>query len=230
MQPYTYLLVNFFTIIICFIASFDRRVLFNKHFGAYFKAAFVAAVPFIAWDVWFTKMGVWWFDTNYTTGVVLLGLPLEEMLFFFCIPFSCVFTYYCLDKFFNLDWTNVFSKYLTWITVLVGVGVAIAFHDRIYPFVTGLVVSGTVIYLYYIAKVDWIGKASFVFFILLPGFFMVNGVLTGTGVDSPIVNYNPDQILNLRMLTIPIEDAVYGYAQFLIVIYLFKRFIRPSVL
>ncbi|WP_417264701.1 lycopene cyclase domain-containing protein [Brumimicrobium sp.] len=228
MQPYTYLLINFFTIIICFIASFDRRVLFHQHFGAYLKAAFVAAVPFIAWDVWFTKMGVWWFDTNYTTGIVLLGLPLEEMLFFFCIPFACVFTYYCLDKFFNLDWTNVFSKYLTWITVLVGVGVAIIFHDKIYPFVTGLVVAGTVIYLYYIAKVDWIGKASFVFIILLPGFFMVNGVLTGTGIDSPIVNYNPDHFFNLRMLTIPIEDAVYGYAQFLIVVYLFKRFKRPS--
>ncbi len=224
MKPYTYLWIDFLTIIVCFIASFDRRILFNKHFGAYLKAAFVAAIPFIAWDVWFTKMGVWWFDTSYTTGVVILGLPLEEWLFFFCIPFACVFTYYCLDKFFNLNWTNVFNKYLTWITIIVGVGVAIGFHDRIYPFVTGLVVAATIAYLYYVAKVDWIGKASFAFMVLLPGFFMVNGVLTGTGLAAPIVNYNPDEILNIRLLTIPIEDAVYGYAQFLLVIYLFKRF------
>ena len=133
-------------------------------------------------------------------------------------------TYFCLDKFFNLNWTNVFSKYVTWITIIVGVGVALSFHDRIYPFVTGLVVAATIAYLYYVAKVDWIGKASFAFIVLLPGFFMVNGVLTGTGLDSPIVNYNLEQILNIRLLTIPIEDAVYGYAQFLLVIYLFKRF------
>lgn len=30
MQAYTYLLINFFTIIICFIASFDRRIRFNR--------------------------------------------------------------------------------------------------------------------------------------------------------------------------------------------------------
>lgn len=224
MKPYTYLLINFLAIIVCFIASFDRKILFNKHFGSYLKAAFVAAIPFIAWDVWFTKMGVWWFNTDYTTGIILLGLPLEEWLFFFCIPFACVFTYYSLNKFFNLNWTIVFNKYLTWITILVGLGVAIFYHDRIYPFVTGIVAATTVAYLYYVAKVDWIGKSSFTFVILLPGFFLVNGVLTGTGLDSPIVNYNSEQILNIRLLTIPIEDAIYGYTQFLIVIYLFKLF------
>lgn len=224
MKPYTYLLVNFLTIIVCLIASFDKRILFNKYFGSYLKAAFMAAIPFIAWDVWFTKKGVWWFNTDYTTGFVILGLPLEEWLFFFCIPFACVFTYYCLDKFFNLSWTKQFNKYITWITIIVSITTAIYFHDRMYPFVTGLTAAITIAYLYYFAKVDWIGKASFAFIVLLPGFFMVNGVLTGTGIDLPIVNYNPEQILNIRLLSIPIEDAVYGYTQFLIVIYLFQLF------
>jgi len=58
------------------------------------------------------------------------------------------------------------------------------------------------------------------------GFFPVNGILTGTGIESPIVNYNPDEILNIRMMTIPIEDAVYGYTQFLLLIYFFKTFKR----
>jgi len=33
-----------------------------------------------------------------------------------------------------------------------------------------------------------------------------------------------DQILNIRILTIPVEDAVYGYAQFMLNIYFFKQF------
>jgi lycopene cyclase domain-containing protein len=56
------------------------------------------------------------------------------------------------------------------------------------------------------------------------GFFPVNGILTGTGLESPIVNYNPDAFLGIRMLSIPIEDAVYGYTQFLLVLYFFKIF------
>jgi len=102
-QPYTYLLINFFTVIVCFIASFDKRVQFNKHFGSFVLASTIVAIPFIAWDVWFTASGVWWFDTDYTINSIIAGLPLEEWMFFYCIPFSCVFTYYCLDKFFDLS-------------------------------------------------------------------------------------------------------------------------------
>jgi lycopene cyclase domain-containing protein len=67
------------------------------------------------------------------------------------------------------------------------------------------------------------GKASFVYLILMPGFFAVNGILTGSLIPSPVVNYNPDDFLGIRMGTIPVEDAVYGYSQFLLNIYFFKK-------
>lgn len=228
MQPYTYLLVNFFTIIICFIFSFDRRIQFNKYFPAFFKAAILVAIPFIAWDVWFTAHRVWWFNTDYTLGIILFGLPIEEWLFFICIPFACVFTYYSLTKFFNLSWAKAFNKIIVFVSVFIGVMVAIFFAHKLYTFVTAIIVSLTLIYLYFIAKVDWIGPASFVFLILMLGFLPVNGVLTGTGLESPIVNYNPKNFLEIRILTIPIEDAVYGYTQFLLVVFLFLKFKKKS--
>ena len=80
------------------------------------------------------------------------------------------------------------------------------------------------IYLKFIAKVTWLGKASFVYTILLPGFFAVNGVLTGTGIQEAVVNYNSDHFLNIRMLTIPVEDTVYGYMMILWNIYFFYLF------
>lgn len=228
MQPFTYLLVDLLTVIICFIFSFDKRIQFNKHFPAFLKAAIIVAIPFILWDVWFTKMGVWWFDLHYTLGFSLAGLPIEEWLFFICIPFSSVFTYFCLDKFFNLDWTNIFSKYIVWLTVAVCVTLAIIFHNRMYPFVTALITAISVLYLYYVAKVNWLGKASLVFLVLMLGFLPVNGVLTGTGIAAPIVNYNPKEILHVRLFTIPIEDVAYGYAQFILVVYFFKIFKKKN--
>ena len=221
MMAYTYSLVLFITAIICFVASFDRRLRFDRHFGAFIKAAVLVAIPFIAWDVWFTAKGVWWFNTDYTLGIVIAGLPLEEWLFFICIPFSCVFTYYCLDKFYKMEWLSGFNNLIVFVTVIVCSVVALLHYDKIYTLVTAIATILTLIYLHFIVRAKWISKASFVFSVLMLGFFPVNGVLTGFGLESPIVNYNPNNFLGIRMITIPIEDAVYGYTQFLLVLYFF---------
>ncbi|MBE7510503.1 MAG: lycopene cyclase domain-containing protein [Bacteroidia bacterium] len=224
MMSFTYILVLFFTVIICFIASFDKRLQFNKHFGAFLKASVLVAIPFIAWDVWFTAKGVWWFNIDYTMGLNIAGLPLEEWLFFIFIPFSCIFTYYSIDKFFKMEWLSGFNNLIVFVTVIVCSVTALLYYDKIYTLITSLSAILTVVYLHFIAKVDWISKASLVFTILMLGFLPVNGILTGTGLDTPIVNYNPDDFLGIRILTIPIEDSVYGYTQFLWVLYFFKKF------
>lgn len=228
MQSYTYLLIDFFTVIICFIFSFHPKIKFNRYFGAFIKASVLVAILFIIWDAWFTKIGVWWFNDDYLIGTRLLGLPLEELMFFIFIPFSCVFTYYCLDKFFDLNWADRFNGIIVFVSVLICLIASIVFYEKIYPFVTAIVTGCTLLYLHFIAKANWIGKASFVYFILMLGFIPVNGILTGTGIESPIVNYNPDEILNVRILTIPIEDAVYGYAMFMMNLYFFKLFKKTS--
>lgn len=224
MMSFTYILVLFFTVIICFIASFDKRLQFNKHFGAFLKASVLVAIPFIAWDVWFTAKGVWWFNIDYTMGLNIAGLPLEEWLFFIFIPFSCIFTYYSIDKFFKMEWLSGFNNLIVFVTVIVCSVTALLYYDKIYTLITSLSAILTVVYLHFIAKADWISKASLVFTILMLGFLPVNGILTGTGLETPIVNYNPKEFLGIRILTIPIEDSVYGYTQFLWVLYFFKKF------
>lgn len=230
MKPYTYLLINLFTIVVCFIFSFDKRILFNQHFKAFLKAVIIVAITFILWDAWFTAEGVWWFTLDYTIGVELLGLPLEEWLFFICIPFSCVFTYYCFEKFFKLDIFNAFSSVIVFASVIVCAVIALLHTDKMYTLVTALATLLSLLYLYFIAKVEWIGSASLVYTVLMLGFFPVNGILTGTGLESPIVNYNPNEFLNIRMGTIPIEDAVYGYTLFVWNLYFFKYFSKQNSL
>ncbi len=228
LTTYTYLLVNFFAVIICFIYSFDKRIQFHRHFGAFLKACVVVAVPFILWDIGFTQRGIWWFNGDYTLGYRLAGMPLEEWLFFLCIPFSCVFTYYCLTKFFDLSRFNAFNNLIVFIGCITCLVVAFLHSEKLYTFVTAIATTATLVYLHFIARVSWIGQASFVFFVLLLGFFPVNGVLTGTGIDAPIVNYNQAHILNRRLLTIPIEDMVYGYTLFMLNIYFFTLFQRKT--
>lgn len=228
MISYTYSAILFFTVIICFIASFDHRIKFNRYFIPFLKAAILVAIPFIAWDVWFTSKGVWWFNTDYTLGLIIAGLPLEEWLFFICIPFSCVFTYFCFDLFFKWNKISSLNNIIVFISIVGCSLVALLHHDKIYTLVTCIATILSLIYLHFVARVAWIGKGSVVYTILMLGFFPVNGILTGTGLESPIVNYNPGDFLGIRMLTIPVEDAVYGYTQFLLVLYFFKRFKRNT--
>ncbi|MGD1318146.1 lycopene cyclase domain-containing protein [Chryseobacterium sp. 2R14A] len=226
MWQYTYLAINFFTIIICFIFSFHPKIKFNKHFKAFLLASNIVAVFFIAWDIWFTANGVWWFNEKYLIGERLFGLPIEELLFFICIPFSCIFTCFCLDKFFKLDWKPFIEKVFVIISVIACFVLALIFKDKIYSFVTFLTTAISLIVLYFVLKVKWIGKASFIYLVLMPGFLAVNGILTGTGLESPIVNYNPKDFIGFRILTIPIEDTVYGYEMILWNLFFFYKFKR----
>ncbi|RKE57286.1 lycopene cyclase domain-containing protein [Sphingobacterium detergens] len=224
MMQYTYSLILFFTVIICFVASFDRRLRFDREFVPFFKASVIVALFFIAWDVWFTSRGVWWFNTKYTLGIELAGLPLEEWLFFIFIPFSCIFTYFCLDKFFRWQHLSAFNNIIVFVSIIVCAVVALRYADRMYTLVTAVVTIVTLLVFHFVMRVQWISQASLVFTILMLGFLPVNGILTGTGLESPIVNYNPADFMGIRVFTIPIEDAVYGYTQFLWVLYFFKKF------
>lgn len=224
MLAYTYLLINFFTVIICFIFSFHPKIRFDRYFSPFLKASLLVAIAFILWDAYFTSIGVWWFNDTYLLGFRLLGLPIEEWLFFICIPFACIYTYFCLDKFFDLGWKQQTTHYFTWVAIIGFALIALLHSDKIYPFITFTSTACTLVYLRFIAKVDWIDKVSFVYGILLLPFFIVNGVLTGTGLEQPIVNYNSNELLDIRVFTVPIEDAVYGFELVLWNLYFFKIF------
>lgn len=224
MAQFTYAFILFFTVIICFVASFDRRLQFNRYFLPFIKAAVLVAIPFIAWDIWFTARGVWWFNSAYTLGWRIGGLPIEEILFFICIPFSCVFTYFAFDKFFDWKSLSGFNNIIVFVVVVVCAVVALANYNKIYTLLTAVVTIFTLLYLHFVARAQWISKATVVYGVLMLGFFPVNGILTGTGLESPIVNYNPNDFLGIRMLTIPVEDAVYGYSQFLLVLFFFLQY------
>ena len=61
---------------------------------------------------------------------------------------------------------------------------------------------------------------------LIP-FLIINGFLTGSFSETPIVNYNPNQIIGLRIFNIPIEDTMYSLLMLLIVIAIYEK--KPAL-
>jgi lycopene cyclase domain-containing protein len=53
-------------------------------------------------------------------------------------------------------------------------------------------------------------------------FSLINGVLTGGMIDKPIVWYNSNEILNIRIGTIPIEDTIYCLTMLLLTVVIYE--------
>jgi len=64
--------------------------------------------------------------------------------------------------------------------------------------------------------------------LMLP-FLMVNGVLTGSLIDAPIVWYNDAENLGIRIFTIPVEDVFYGMGLVLLNILLTETFLPKAL-
>lgn len=57
----------------------------------------VAAV-FLCWDAIAAAARVWWYNPAYLTGAHLLGLPIEEWVFFLVIPVCGVLTFEAVGR------------------------------------------------------------------------------------------------------------------------------------
>lgn len=210
-MKFTYLLVDLCSIAIPFAFSFEKKLQFYKKWKTLFPALFIVAMLFLVWDGIFTAQGVWGFNEQYITGIKLFNLPLEEVLFFFCIPYACVFSYEVLNHFVKKD---VLGKYaLHGATILAYVLVALSFKysDRAYTFWTSLFTFLFLLAHLVLLKREYWSRLVFTYLIILVPFFITNGILTGTGLEEPVVWYNNAENLGIRMLTIPVEDTIYGF-------------------
>ncbi|RAJ32994.1 lycopene cyclase domain-containing protein [Pedobacter cryoconitis] len=222
-MKYTYLLIDFFTISVPFIYSFHPKLNFYKTWKAFFPAVVLTGIIFLLWDVYFTSLGVWGFNPDYLIGLKVANMPLEEILFFFCIPYACVFTFHCLDLFIKKPIPLRVEKILTPVLILICILLSISYRSHIYPAATFLLLAAVLVWSRYVLKIGWLPKFYIIYTILLFPFLIVNGLLTGTGLDAPIVWYDSNQIIGFRILTIPVEDVFYGMALILVNLLLYKH-------
>lgn len=226
---YTYLLINLFAISIPLWRSFDSRIKLHKEWKAVFAAIVVTGIPFVLWDALFTKWGVWGFNPSYLCGGYLLGLPLGEWLFFVCIPYACIFTYVALNYFIKRDFIGAKSKWITVFLIVVVLSTAFLNTEKAYTFSTGVSLATFLILVQFVFKFQNMGRFYFSYMVILIPFFMVNGILTGTGIEGEVVWYNDAENLGVRMGTIPVEDTFYGMLLILMNIFLFEKWrVNPS--
>lgn len=215
-EKYLYLALNVLSFSVPFLFSFYPKANFSKKWKYVLPAILITAVIFILWDEVFTRMSVWGFNTRYTTGIRILSLPLEEVLFFFCIPYACIFTYFALTYLVEKDHLfphqELISSALILVTLIGGIFYMDQWYTSITFFLTGLFLAFQMLKL----RPRYMGRFYFAFIFILVPFFIVNSILTGSFIEEPIVWYNDNENLGLRIGTIPVEDFFYGMLMILL--------------
>jgi lycopene cyclase domain-containing protein len=206
----TYAWIDLGAVFFPFVFSFHPRLRFHREWRALFSSIVVMMGLFIPWDALFTKAGVWGFTPEHLAPIRLWGLPLEEWLFFICVPYACLFTYHCSRVWWPFDVDRGWTKWASGALSLFLFSVAIAQHHKAYTCTAWSLCAVWVVFTGYVQRPVWLARFYLSYAVLLIPFLIINGLLTGSGLEQPVVWYNDTENLGLRLFTIPVEDVFYG--------------------
>ncbi|MDG1262532.1 MAG: lycopene cyclase domain-containing protein [Flavobacteriales bacterium] len=237
-MTWLYLLVNLGSIAVPFLLSFDKKVAFYTKWKAFWPANLITLLFFVVWDVLFTEAGIWGFNDTYLLGPHLFGLPLEEWLFFICIPYACVFMYETFRSYIKGNPFKRIGRPAFVLLFLLCIALVIAYPERYYTFYTALF-TAVGLALLWRKNPDWLGWLVFSYLIILIPFIVANGILTGIefwnypffnenveGINDMIVWYNNKHNLAYRIFSVPIDDTIYGFLLIGMNISLYELFLK----
>jgi lycopene cyclase domain-containing protein len=176
-----------------------------------FSTGFIAIV-YLIWDVIFAYLGIWGFNHDYCLGIYFFKLPLEEILFFFIIPFCSLFIHYAFNSVLpDLKISARITHFLAYLIIAISCIIVLIFYTKAYTLINGLFLIGVLLIgLKY--HLEHLQKFFITFLIILIPFIIVNGILTGAITESPIVWYDNTENLGFRIISIPIEDFAYAFS------------------
>lgn len=219
MGQFTYLVINALVFAGPFAWSFERRIHYFDSWKYLVPGLLATAAMFIAWDHWFTIAGVWSFNPDYVLGVEVFSLPLEEIFFFFTIPFACLFIYRIIEEFSlpakGAQWS--WPVTMGWSGMLLLA--IVSFRPALYTSMAlGVSLVATALAVLLLTR-QQLARFWLTYLIHLVPFGIVNGLLT----FLPVVSYNNEHNLGVRLGTIPVEDLFYSYALLMLNVIWFEK-------
>ncbi len=218
----------------------------------FFISCFITAIPFIIWDVYVTDLH-WYFNKKYITGLHIFNLPIEEILFFFTIPYATgslwlilfnshthngVVHSFIQDGYMHrakvvhtMRWIYPLSIVLLfvafWLLTYTSNSININNHienDTIYFGYTKLTVIALCLAILFDYALGSRLLQQIRFYPFIALYATLNFIFNGYLTGRPIVLYKEGQYLGIRLGSTPIEDFFYGLALFIFVLSLLHHF------
>ncbi len=224
-----YFYLHLFTLSFPLARSFESRIQYATKWKYLFPAIIITGLFFLIWDVIFTNNGVWGFNEEYLLGFYLFKLPMEEWMFFLTVPFSSVFIYECVLYFMKKDTLGGFGKNILLGMAVFLITIALINYDKAYTFWNFLFTGVFILISIQFLKPKCIDRFLIAYLIHLVPFMIVNGILTGSITENPIVWYNDEQNLGIKVFTIPIEDTIYALLLLFMNVSFYEYFMRINI-
>ena len=227
MQNYYYIALDICSFLIPFLFSFERELMnFIRFWKPFFSAIILVGLFFIIWDVYFAYENVWGFNNEYLIGIIWFKLPLEEWLFFLLIPYASNFIHYSLEYFFpKLELSKNITQSITIVLFIVSLGVFTWNLDKIYTAASFGLFSLLMLF-QMLFQWKYARRFYLSFIVIYIPFFFVNSALTGSYSENPVVFYNNNENLGIRVGTMPLEDSFYCFSMLYGSVLLFEYFRR----
>jgi lycopene cyclase domain-containing protein len=204
-----YLYLNLAIIAVPLLFLFNNRMRFYKKLKPLAIALLIVGIFFVVWDAFATYRGHWSFNPLYINEFTLLGLPLEEILFFVTVPYSCLFVFDSIIHF--LGDKNLFSP-RKWLFPIIGALIilsAFGFYSKEYTFLAIVSVGLTIQFVSLVNVELFFSRAYWIYTVMtLFLFLLFNYILTSV----PVVQYSSIAISGFRVTTIPIEDFLFNFS------------------
>jgi lycopene cyclase domain-containing protein len=221
--PYLYLYLHLFAFIPVLALSFDKKVAYYKTWKHLLPALLIVAVIFWVWDIIKTYYQVWGFNPKYYT-LLFINLPIEEWFFFITFPFCSVFIFECIEAYFPKD---ILKSWDTPLSIFFSLGcLFVGFFNWGHSYTATTWIPAGLFALWHFITFDNHYRTRFYksFFIMLIPFYLVNSVLTGSLTHEPIVVYNPEEYLGIRLGTVPLDDFAYNFLLQFMLLTVYMRF------
>ena len=207
-MKFEYLLFNIIVIAGPVVSHFNPQIKQLSRWRLKLLTNGLVMIPYIIWDVCVTGSH-WWFNKAYTLDFRLLGLPIEEWLFFITVPFGCLLVWETLPDTKLSTPLRPLRHVRTVLYATLPLGIWIfSTGDQQY---TGLVLCcfGLVGLVDTVLRTDLLLRPkTYLYLAIVAGLILVfNGYLTA----RPVVLYGETYQSGYRLLTIPVEDFGYGF-------------------
>lgn len=222
-----YLIFN----LIIFLSPFFSYILYSKIVYPknfiYFLSMIISSLIFIYYDIKVNNK--WWkFNKKYILNIKIFNLPIEEILFFFTVSFSCLVIWLNLNKTSIINIKNFQSlNFIFFIFIFIYYFYLYFKTKKPYPRFIFYLYS-LLILLDLILKINLFFRLEFLFFSIIN--FILTLIFNYYLTKRPIVIYNKKYKSNIKILTIPIEDFLYGFNFVYLLVLLTEFFSKLSIL
>ncbi len=218
-QNYWYLLILFVLAGLTLFLFIKKSIVFITEFKYMLPAIIFSSTIFIMLDIRFLQSGIIRFNENFLVGKNILNLPIEEWLFLLIISLFAFSVYILVNvKFEHFEKPNLF--YAVSVLLLAGFAYEAWFsRQKLVPFFVFFLLAIYFGYTLFRNRFKpHLTKFYISYFIVVIPFFLIKLFLNAL----PVILYNNDFILGIRLAGVPVEQFANLFLVMLINITIFE--------